>query len=173
MTVLVRLDDEDVRDVVYLGKRHHDEATEAGYTNHPIGKRDPYHHHIDGKAGERAHERMTGIPMRTARGLDAGWDVTVAGYRIDIKTRDWQGDGIVFMVPTWQMERHEQTQGYGFFRRVGSTELMDLQKQLRGVTMEFFGYISRKRLVKLQLVTSKYGEEAYTCEPEHLVDAIG
>ena len=171
--LLIPLTHEDVVECVELGIAHHEGATLAGGTNHPIGHRDPYDHHIEGKGGERAHSIMTGLPMRRRNTADAGWDVEVMGWLIDIKTRDWQGEDIVFMVPQRQLIKHGRTDGFGFFRRVGHTELRVLAERGEGATFEWFGYISRSKLVHiLGLLTSTYGEACYTCEARDLAEQI-
>ncbi len=142
-----------------------------GWNNHNIGGRKEENLAIDGWAGELAHENRTGILASLSTEPDPGWDCLVAGWQTDIKVRGYQADDIEFMVPCWQMERHINAEAYGFYRRVGFPELVDVYRTGSTPRFQWFGYILRGMLLDLNYITD-HGEEAYTCKPEHLVAAL-
>lgn len=154
------------------GIEHHRMAEAKGQTNHPIGKRDPIDHHIDGKAGELAHFVLTGAPPRTGTTPDGGWDVIVNGrWLIDIKTRWYTGPGALkLMVPIRQMRKYPDTHGYALFNRLGDKEMRETIDDGDSYEFEWGGYISKKRLVlEGDLVPkSRYGEECYAISVGYL-----
>jgi hypothetical protein len=143
-----------------------------GWTNRNIGDRREVDLAIDGWAGELAHENRTGIHAGLLVEPDPGWDCHVAGWRTDIKVRGFQGTDIDFMVPCRQIEKHTLCEAYGFYRRVGFTECRKVYEAKGYVQFEWFGYIMRSTLLKLNCIITDRGEPAYTCKPEHLVEAL-
>ena len=128
-----------------------------GLKNNNIGHRSALELARDGVGGELAHELMTGIKADLTiydpahHRLDfRGYDTVVNGWRIDVKCLT----GPDLLVPEWQLLKHDDCDGYGFFL-------------VRWPIYTFQGYVHR-------LVLHQEGtiDENYLAAPRLLKDTI-